>query len=99
MPADYVYLARTARKLPKRLCCQIFTTWFFKNSSELNFVNSIQPGFKVGDPTVQDIRALKYDSDGSIKFKVRHSDDFKVLPIRLNKKAKMVPIQTLPNLY
>lgn len=99
VPADYIQLAKTARKFPRPYTVKYLQHDFFKDFSGQNFYKSIRPGFKVGDPTVQDIRALKYNSDGSIDFKVRHSDDFKPLPARQMKKVKVVPFQALPSLY
>ena len=68
---------------------------FFKNYANLNYLNSIRPGKKVGDPTVQDIRALRYNPSGSIDFKLRHSEDWKELPIRINRN----PSKEVTQLY
>lgn len=99
VPADYVNLLKTARINPRPYEVQYLNHTYFKNFSEINFVNSIRPGRKAGDPTVQNIRALKYHSDGSIEYKIKHSDEFQILPVRFNKKCLVVPIENLPRLY
>ncbi|PSN48700.1 hypothetical protein C0J52_13529 [Blattella germanica] len=44
--------------------------------------DSIRPGRVVNDPTVVDIRALKYNPEGTIEFKLSFDDDFRLLPRR-----------------
>ncbi|CAH4034442.1 unnamed protein product [Pieris brassicae] len=60
----------------------VFT--FFKKYSSQPYFSSIRPGNKVGDPQVTDIRCLKYEPDGSIKFKLSHSEEYQLLPRRIN---------------
>lgn len=71
-------------KLPNHIKCSILSHEYFKNFSKINFLTSIRPGKKVGDPTVQNLRALKYTGNGEIYYKLRHSDHWKELPVRLN---------------
>lgn len=59
---------------------------FLEIFSKLNFINSIRSGHKVGDPTVQDRRALKYKTEESIEFKLGHLEDFQIL-LRVRFKA------------
>lgn len=101
VPADYVYYAKTARKTPKPYEVQYIQHSYFKDFSKLNYVGSIRPGRKIGDPTVQNIRALKYKPEGSIEFKLGHSEheQFKPLPIRLSKNIKFTKMENLPSLY
>ncbi|CAH0727304.1 unnamed protein product, partial [Brenthis ino] len=47
-------------------------------------LKSIRPGKKKGDPVVVDIKGLKYLSDGSIFYRLRHVDEWSVLPQRKN---------------
>lgn len=42
-------------------------------------------GKKIGDPTVNMIRAIGYDTSGTIYFKTDIKEDYKVLPQRVNK--------------
>lgn len=99
VPADYVNLLKTARKNPKPYDVQYLNHTYFKDFSKINFFNSIRPGRKTGDPTVKDIRALKYNADRSIEYKIRHSDEFQILPVRFNNKCSIVPMEQLPRLY
>ena len=57
---------------------------FFKSYDNLHQdVTTIRPGSKVSDPTVNDIKQLRYDADGGISYKLTHRDDevFTLLPI------------------
>nr|CAH7723171.1 unnamed protein product [Callosobruchus chinensis] len=68
VPIDYVNRMRQARAKQPYLVNYVHY-WFFKNFESLptNF-KSIRPGKKTGDPTVGDIRALRYDK-GQVDFK------------------------------
>ena len=52
---------------------------FFRDYSKTITIPSIRPGSRVGDPTVTNVRALKYE-DGSIQYKLKFSDDWQDLP-------------------
>lgn len=99
IPADYVYICKTAcHKNPYNV--KYLTHDFFKKYDHLQFVRSIRPGKAIaGAPTVNDLRALKYSKDG-IFFKLCHAEDWQTLPIRLN-ISNIVPINSidLPQLY
>ncbi|KAB0793756.1 hypothetical protein PPYR_13376 [Photinus pyralis] len=100
VPADYVSLCKLARKNPKPYHVSYLDHTFFKDYSKLNLIKSIRPGYKVGDPTVNNLRALKYNSDGQIEFKIKHSEEYEVMPMRLKKNLnKGVPNNSLPALY
>lgn len=98
IPADYVNICKSARRLPKPYEVNYLSHNFFKNFSSLKYLTSIRPGKKVGDPTVTDIRALKYNPTGTIQYKLRFGDEWKDLPIRLN-KVTAIPLTELPVLY
>lgn len=51
------------------------THGFFKDFTSLNYYQSIRPGSKAGDPTVTDLRVLRYLPDGIIGYKVHHDRD------------------------
>nr|CAH7752722.1 unnamed protein product [Callosobruchus chinensis] len=87
--------ARNEKEKDKGSLNKVFT---MDLQSVLLCPQSIRPGRKAGDPTVQNIRALKYNSDGSIEYKIRHSDEFQTLPVRF-KKCSAIPMESLPNLY
>lgn len=56
--------------------------------------------YQTGEATVTDIRALRYQPDGSVLFKTSHIDPWKDLPFRASKKERsVIPYQDLPNLY
>lgn len=54
---------------------------------------SIRPGKKVNDPTVNDIKVIKYSPDGNIQVKLGFDNEFQALPGR--KKDKPVPDLTM----
>ena len=62
-------------------------------------VGSIRPGRKAEDPTVHDLRGLKYLPNGKIKFKLRLNNDvtWEVLPQRINTQAEVKWVQMFPN--
>lgn len=57
---------------------------FVKNYADSStFRNtSIRPGRKAGDPSVTNIRGIKYMADGVIKIKLNFDEDWVNLPIR-----------------
>lgn len=65
----------------------------------MNLLKSIRPGFKSGNPTVMDLRALQYNPDGKVEFKLRHPDIFQELPVRLSSSPTYWEINLLPLLY
>lgn len=99
VPADYISICRSARKNPKPYNVNYLDYTYFKNFSCLKLVKSIRPGFKTGDPTVTNLRALKYDLDGTVYYKIRHNENYKMLPVRLNQKQNYMSIINLPDLY
>ncbi|CAG4967866.1 unnamed protein product [Parnassius apollo] len=99
IPANYVYIAKTAcKKNPYDV--QYLYHHFFKDVEHtLKFYKSIRPRKRTGDPTVTNIRALKYTLDGRIEFKLRHSaTDWEGLPTR-TKTISFIPWDTVPQLY
>lgn len=49
---------------------------FFQKFSGLNFVKSIRPGNRIGDPVVTDIKALMYTPDGEIHYKLKFYEEY-----------------------
>lgn len=47
-------------------------------------------GKKAGDPTVNNLRALGYDSSGAIYYKINIKNDYQVLPQRIAQKFEVV---------
>nr|CAH7749724.1 unnamed protein product [Callosobruchus chinensis] len=103
VPADYVAICRNAHRNPRPYTIYYLEHGFFKNFSKLTFVKSLRPGKKVGDPQVTDIRALRYSPDGSIAYKLRHSEEYQELSFnRIPKNTRQqlfCPFGELPTLY
>ena len=63
-------------------------------------LKSICPGSRVGDPTVADLRALKYSRDGNVHYKLRHPGEWEELPKpRVRRVHHEEPHNGLPHLY
>lgn len=88
IPADYVDVCLQARSKPEPFQVKYLDHSFFKDFGKLNYLTSIRPGKKVGDSTVMDIRALRYNPSGIIEFKIRHPEEWQTLPVRINKTPK-----------
>lgn len=82
VPADYVAICLQARQNPSPFKVKYLTFDFFKSFQSLKMLSSIRPGRKIGDPVVTNIRALKYDKNGNVSFKIRHTDDYDALEPR-----------------
>lgn len=91
IPTDYVYIAKTACKKKPYDVHYLYHHFFKDVEHTLKFHKSIRPGKRTGDPTVTNIRALKYTPDGRIEFKLRHSaTDWEELPTR-TKNISFIP--------
>jgi hypothetical protein len=83
LPTDYISVCRESRsKHPYQV--QYLAYDFFKSYSKVKFYSSIRPGFKTGDPTVSDLRCLRYNPTGDISFKLNYGDEWQQLPKRPN---------------
>lgn len=71
----------------------------FKSFDEVIFFKSIRPGRGIGDAKVTDIRALQYTPNGEIYFKLRFTDDWKILPQRKSPAVIALPFNSLRNQY
>lgn len=67
----------------------------FKDYTSVKYYTSIRPGQSKGDPTVTDIRCLKYTPDSTIQFKINYGDQWANLP---NKNRKIIDFD-VKNLY
>jgi hypothetical protein len=73
VPAQFVQLIQGARaRSPYEV--EYVDHKFFKDFSEAREYSSIRPGRKVGDPTVTDLRCLKYTPSGEVLWKLQYSD-------------------------
>ena len=84
-PRDYVMLFHSARQQPSPYHVVQIT---FDEIQRLSgsYITSIRPGRKAGEPTVHQLRALKYTADGEIQYKLGFSNGilFQKLPQRIN---------------
>lgn len=101
LPADYIEVCKSARRSPFPYQVEYFTHGFFRNFSALNYFPSIRPGRMVGDPTVMDIKALKYEN-GTLTYKLRHTSEvWEELPrrMKIDIKFNIKSYRDLPPLY
>lgn len=86
LPSDYARLTREARKLPpyevKELSYSFVRNYALKSMTKYD---SIRPGRKTNDPTVNDIKVIKYSPDGTIQVKLNFSDEYMDLPHRTSR--------------
>lgn len=80
VPSDYVQIIKSARQVPHPYAVVYLDHKFFQDFTKNLVYPSIRPGNKVGDPTVTDIRALRYSTDNTISFKTDFADDYIPLP-------------------
>ena len=60
VPAEYVAVIRGARSRPFPYDVQYVDHTFFHDFSKVTICKSLRPGSKVGDPTVHDLRAIRF---------------------------------------
>lgn len=83
-PRDYMIILQTARIQPKP-----YHVKMVKHDEILklngSYLLSIRPGKKAGDPTVHDLRALQFSSDGKVHYKLSFSENsvWEALPQRV----------------
>ncbi|KAJ8871490.1 hypothetical protein PR048_027812 [Dryococelus australis] len=65
-PADYVHTFRSARKNPHPYVVKYVNHEYFKQFDQHHFYTTIRPRRKYGEPTVTDLRALRYCPDRNI---------------------------------
>ena len=92
---DYVILLQSARLRPSPYHVkQIKHSDFMKMHG--SYFSSIRPGKKTGDPTVHDLRALMYKSNGEVQYKLSFSKEtaWQNLPHRVQvlKEVKWLPM-------
>ncbi|XP_050993142.1 uncharacterized protein LOC127182077 [Labeo rohita] len=76
LPAEYVNLMKKARVKPHPYEVKYIDHTFFQDFTKLRLCKSLRPGVRPGDPTVHDIRAIRYNNNGTMDFKINHSDDW-----------------------
>lgn len=98
VPADYVDVCKKARTNPFPYTVNYLNFEYFKKYSSLKIVPSIRPGKKSGDPTVNQIHALKYNEEGFIEYKLNFSDPWKILQQRI-KPFNPIQLDNIPKLF
>nr|CAH7740939.1 unnamed protein product [Callosobruchus chinensis] len=96
IPNDYHRLTEASRQkpFPYEVISPNFD--FFRNYNCSFVYNSIRPGKRTVDPTVTEIRALRYEQ-GIISYKLDFDQDFVPLPHRPKKNPDL--IDTFPQLF
>uniref|UniRef100_A0A0A1XN62 DUF7869 domain-containing protein n=1 Tax=Zeugodacus cucurbitae TaxID=28588 RepID=A0A0A1XN62_ZEUCU len=90
LPSQLVQLMKDARKNPYPLVVHHLQHSYFLDYENLpKRYSSIRPGNKVGDPTVNMIRALAYDTTGSIYYKTCFKDEYQLLPKRTTRNFEI----------
>ena len=90
VPRDYIVAMQAARSTPFPYEVSEVT---FSEPQALSgeYIRSIRPGKKAGDPTVSDVCAYQYtatDGNAQISYKLFWDDDWKHLPERLSPQRK-----------
>jgi len=91
LPYQYAEIILEARKNPFPFDVEYLTFDFFKKYDDKCLIryDSIRPGKIKSDPSVVDLRCLKYTPDGAIQYKINYEDNYKILPQR----PKLPPLQ------
>ena len=94
VPGDYVNIIRNARKPP--YVVRYLDHDFFMDFSKIGPYKSIRPGAKVGDPTVMDLRCIRYMPNGEVSYKINYEDEWKTLlkPRAVQREEPIVLYQT-----
>ncbi|CAF4930111.1 unnamed protein product [Pieris macdunnoughi] len=72
---------------------------YFYNFSKDLIYKTIRPGRKFGDPTITDLRVLKYKPDGTIWYSLNFDEPLQPLPQRPMKITNVKPLEELPKLF
>ncbi|CAH2088773.1 unnamed protein product [Euphydryas editha] len=99
LPSQYATITKEARKAPSPYEVITPDYTFFKNYGIKDYLiyESIRLGRGAGDHCVTDIKALRYNPNGTIDYKLQFSDDFVPLPRRPKKITSL--INSTPSLY
>lgn len=83
LPSDYIRICREARP-SNPFIVRYFQFNDFLDFTKLKYYTTIRPGYKVGDPTVSDIRCLKYEGTGQITYKLNYTGEWQNFTKRPN---------------
>lgn len=99
LPSDYMRITKSARTKPFPYNVKYCDVNFFKKYELDSYrFDTIRPGKKAGDPTVANIKALRYNCDGSIEFKLNFDDDYLDLN-SVQKQRKKTSKTLFPTIY
>lgn len=99
VPADYIGICKSARKIPEAYNVSYLSHDFFKTFSNVQFCKNIRPGRGKGDAKVTDIRGLKYIPNGDICYKLRFNDNWRLLPQRIDRQVIALEWSNLKQLH
>lgn len=99
VPSDYLEIFRNARQNPEPYSVEYLQHTFFKDYTNPSVYQSIRPGNKTGDPTVTNIRALRYEPDGTIYYKTDFAAQYAPLPRPRRSKLPTEGLVVCPPLY
>ncbi|GFN99821.1 hypothetical protein PoB_002632700 [Plakobranchus ocellatus] len=74
-PIDYFTIFRTSRVSPRPYEVKSLNHCLFRNYGQVSTFKTIRPGRQKGDPTVNDLRCLKYSPDGELSYKLTFDED------------------------
>ncbi|KAK3780889.1 hypothetical protein RRG08_052047 [Elysia crispata] len=81
IPTEYAVLFRTSRKRPFPYTV-VEIEYHHPVKLGGQYFTSIRPGKGKGDPTVGDLKAIRYER-GEVQYKLSHNDDWEMLPQRV----------------
>ena len=85
----YASEMKNARRNPYPYRVKQVNLTFFKDYTGLKYYPDYRPGCKKGDPTITMTVAYKYSPDRSVYYKLRHTDEWIILPKRAVKEPKL----------
>lgn len=96
-PQMYVDNIRIAKTTEPKYNCKYVDHSFFNSYDNLNYYTSIRPGSGVGEAAVTDLRVLRYNVDGTIEYKLNHSDaTFEAIPRPRKARVSIVSESDVP---
>ena len=95
IPRDFIVVARTARINPRPYDVTMISHEKVTKLEE-NYLTSIRPGRRAGDPTVHDMRAVCYVPEGSVLYKLDFTEEWRILPQPVTLDIDPMWVQVFP---
>ncbi|GFN94285.1 hypothetical protein PoB_002079100 [Plakobranchus ocellatus] len=89
-PIEYLTIFRTSRASPRPYEVKSLNRCLFQNYGQVSTFKTIRPGRQKDDPTVNDLKCLKYSPDGELSYKLTFDEDWKCLPKARGQKPTSV---------